>query len=662
MNKNNIKIFATESRRKLMDDIEYQMNLLGIINTNEILEPSKKAEGMESYNSAGVEHKIYDNEIKQRESLVKEVKSKGYENVIEEVAYTWFNRIIAIRYMEVNDYLPTRTRVLSSEIEGKLEPDIITYALDLDLNYTLDDKEKIFKFNEENKLDELFQFLFIKQCNKLNEILPELFEKTSDYSEILLNISFTDSDSIINHLINDIPEEDFKDQVEIIGWMYQYYNAELKDETFRKSKKSKKIPKENVPAVTQLFTPKWIVKYMVENSLGRMWIEGHDNLHLKEKWKHYCEDNNQHESVNVNLKRIKENYSQLKIENINIIDPCMGSGHILVYTFDILMDIYLSLGYSKKDATVKILKNNIYGLDVDDRAYQLTYFVILMKARKYNRKILNLNINPMLFSIQESNNVSDEFINYIIEKYPKIKNDLKYLIEIFTDAKEYGSLLNVKAINFHLIKECLEKINLNKNFDLIKFNEEKKLIKILADQGEILSNKYSIVITNPPYMKQENMDNKLNNFVNKYYPLSKANLCTVFIEKCNQMLKLNGLCSMITQQSFMFLKTFKDLREKFLKNTLINMIHLGPNAFDEIGGEVVQTTSFVYLNQEIKKFKTKYFNLVDFNSESTKENAFLNNKNVIYNTFNENFSNIPGSPIAYWADKQVLIFLVKELY
>ncbi|HHY00469.1 MAG TPA: BREX-1 system adenine-specific DNA-methyltransferase PglX, partial [Methanothermobacter sp.] len=385
MDKKAIKTFAIESRKKLIEEVKYQASLLGITSKG-IAEPVEKAEGIEVYDiGASNPNTIYDKAIKQRKNLVKRINEKSFDNVVEEVAYTWFNRIIAIRFMEVNDYLPTRVKVLSSQIEGKIEPDIVTEAPHLDLEFTEEEIKQIYKLKNDNKPDELFRLLFIKQCNKLNEILPELFEKTADYTELLLSISFTNEEGIVRQLIDNISEEDFTDQVEIIGWLYQYYNTELKDDTFKQLKKRVKISKERIPAATQLFTPDWIVRYMVENSLGRLWLEGHPNSNLKENWKYYLDEAEQEEEVQIGLEKIREDVKNLKPEDIKIIDPAMGSGHILVYAFEVLMQIYTSSGYSERDAAESILKNNLYGLDIDDRAYQLAYFAVMMKGRSYNR-------------------------------------------------------------------------------------------------------------------------------------------------------------------------------------------------------------------------------------------------------------------------------------
>ena len=654
MDKNAIKTFAVESRRKMIESVKFQASLLGIT-VDGIKEPISKAEGMETYDYGAGQHTIYDEDIKKRESLVREIKNKGFENVVEEVAYTWFNRIIAIRYMEVNDYLPTYTRVLSSEIEGKLEPDIITEALDLDLDYSDEDREKILKFKMDNDNDKLFQFLFIKQCNKLNEILPGLFEKTDDYMELLLDIKFTDEDSVVRQLVDTISEEDFKEQVEIIGWIYQFYNIELKDETFANLKKKIKISKERIPAATQLFTPDWIVKYMVENSLGRLWLEGHPNEELKSKWKYYVEEAEQEPEVELKLAEIRKESAELKPEDIKVIDPCMGSGHILVYVFDVLMQIYVSEGFTEKDAAESILLNNIYGLDIDDRAYQLAYFAVLMRARKHNRFILTKNIRPLVYSIQECNTISDDFKDYIVSKSSNIKNDLDYLFKSFKDAKEYGSILNIRQCQFDKINEIIFDLEENKSdLNRFKFKNEFYLLKNILSQAILLSKKYDIIITNPPYMGINGMNHNLRDYLKINFPDTKADLFAVFIQKCEKMCKKNGLFAMITQQSFMFLSTFEKLRVSLIKkDTIINMVHLGAHAFEEIGGEVVQATSFIILNKFLNSYNSTFHRLTDFTSEEQKKEQFFIDKNKFV-TKQLNFDKIPGTPIAYFADAKLI--------
>ena len=655
LDKNAIKTFAIESRRQMIESVKYQANLVGIT-AEGINEPISKAEGMETYDYGAGTHTIFDNDIRKRESLVKEIRDKGFENVVEEVAYTWFNRIIAIRFMEVNDYLPTRTRVLSSETAGKREPDIITEALDLDLNYSPEDKDLILKYKDENKLDELFQFLFIKQCNELNDILPGLFEKTDDYMELLLSISFTDKGSIIRSLITSISEEDFGEQIEIIGWLYQFYNTELKDETFSTINSKVKISKERIPAVTQLFTPDWIVKYMVENSLGRLWLEGHPNNELKSKWKYYVDEATQDENVEFKLAGIKKQSPITTLEDIKIIDPCMGSGHILVYVFDVLMDIYLSEGFTERDATESILKNNIYGLDIDKRAYQLAYFSVLMKAREYNRRILTKNISPLLYSIEETNLISEGLIDILISNDDSVKDDLNYIYSSFKDAKEYGSILEIKKMNFDNIDELITKFESINDNTLKRFEYQNDIVlfKNIVNQSKLLSLQYDVVITNPPYMGSKGMNSNLKSYLDKNYPNSKSDLFAVFIEKCQDFCNDNGFIAMITQQSFMFLPTYEELRKELINNnTIINLVHLGPHAFDEIGGEVVKTASFINRNIFLENYVSTFYKLTEFNSEKLKEKEFFNNENKYYLS-QSMFNSIPSFEFIFWEDFNLL--------
>ncbi len=655
MNKSTIKTFATESRKKLIHEIKHKTIRLGIT-AEGIADPVKKAEGMEVYNlGGGNSHTIYDEAIEQRKDLVKQVNEKGFDNVIEEVAYTWFNRIIAIRFMEVNDYIPTRIRVLSSETRDKTEPDIVTEAPDVDLGLFDEEKEQIYQLKSENKLDELFRLLFIKQCNDLNKILPELFEKTADYTELLLSISFTNKDGVIRQLVDNISEEDFKDQVEIIGWLYQYYNTELKEETFKLAKKGVKISKERIPAATQLFTPDWIVRYMVENSLGRLWLEGHPDSDLKENWKYYLDEAEQESEVQMELAKVKEDFKNIRPEDIKIIDPAIGSGHIMICAFDILMQIYTSLGYTERDAAVSILENNIYGLDIDDRAYQLAFFAVLMKARAYNKNILKEAIKPQICAIQESNGITDELLDFIADGDVDIGKNLKYLVRIFIDAKNYGSIINVDQISFNLILDSLDKVSNTKFQDFRSIEYQKEVINKLyplLKQALILSQTFDVVVTNPPYMGNKSMNKNLSNYLKKNFPDSKNDLFAVFIERCLMMSTENRYLAMITQQSVMFLSGYNKLREKMLDKSIVNMIHLGARAFEDIGGEVVQTTSFILQNKFINNYKSKYLRLVDFNSQKTKEKAFLN-KNNLYMAKQENFCKIPGSPIAYWVSSNV---------
>lgn len=669
MNKTAIRNFAIWARKKLIADIQYRAGLMGI-NAEGIKEPLPQSTRETQFFDIGTAepYAISGDEIKQRESLVSVINQKAketdyataYKYIIEGVAYTWFNRLIAVRFMEVNDYLPSHIRVLSSE-SGKMEPDLVTTPFEADLPFADAEKQEIIQLKNDNKLDECFRMLFIKQCNALNEILPALFEKTSDYTEVLLNISAIDAEGVVFHLVNDIPEEDFNieqgGQVEIIGWMYQYYNTEPKNEAFAKNGK---ITKEEIPAVTQLFTPDWIVRYMVENSLGRIWVEGHPNDSLKAEWKYYLEEAEQEPDVQAKLDEIHAEYAKLKPEDIHFIDPCMGSGHILVYAFDVLMHIYQSAGYSERDAARSILENNLYGLDIDDRAYQMAYFAVMMKARQYNRRILSAETPCHVYSIQDSNSINRNQLQYFganlsdIEKNDAL-NQITGLFDTFNDAKEYGSILDVDNYNWDLLRRFSESNSIEgqMSFDTIGIDGTQEKLKEIIAIGETMARKYDVIATNPPYMGSGGMSNKLTEYTKKHYPYSKSDLFAVFMEKCMDLAGKTGICSMITQHAWMFNSSYEQLRVSLEKAHLINMLHLGARAFDEIAGEVVQTAAFIYDVHDIRNYKGVYHRLVDGRSETEKEKAFFE-QNSIYCKKQAIFSMIPGKPLAYWVSDAIL--------
>ena len=552
MNKTAIKNFAVWARRKLIEDITYKAGLIGVSDKGIAEELPQSTNDLKFFDIGTKNYaEVSGNEIKQREALVSAIKSKereiedyneAFECVIEEVAYTWFNRLIAIRFMEVNDYLPSRLRVLSSENPSKNEPDFVTTPFDTDLEFTPFEQDKVIELKDTNKSDELFRMLFIKQCNKLNEILPELFEKTDDYSELLLAISFTDKDGVVYHLTHDIAEDDFnvskEGQVEIIGWMYQYYNTEPKDKVFALLKKNVKITKERIPAATQLFTPDWIVRYMVENSLGRLWLEGHENDSLKSKWKYYLDEAKQKPDVEAQLEQIRQGYKNTKPEDIKVIDPCMGSGHILVYAFDVLMQIYTAQGYAERDAAKNIIENNLFGLDIDTRAYQLAYFAVMMKARQYNRRILNGEVKPNLYAIDDSSVLTSNIIDFIANGNGKLKSDLQSIAEDLYNAKEYGSIIDAATVDFATIYFRIDEIKDHFYEDIFgQDNQRIVLANVLPiiKQAEVMAQKYDVVVTNPPYMGASGMSAKLSAYVKTNYPDSKSDLFAVFIERSGQM-------------------------------------------------------------------------------------------------------------------------------
>ena len=670
MNKTAIKNFAIWARNKLIADVSYDARLLGITEEG-IAKPLPQSFGGTQFFDIGTAepYSISGGAVRQRNKLVEVIQQKekdtdyktAYQYVIEEVAYTWFNRLIAIRFMEVNDYLPSHIRVLSSE-SGKLEPDLVTTPFDAELPFTAEEEAQIFQLKQDNKLDEMFRILFLKQCNALNEILPALFEKTKNYTELLLSLSVTNQDGVVYHLIHDIPEDDFNiergGQVEIIGWLYQYYNTEPKAAAFAKNGK---ITKEEIPAVTQLFTPDWIVRYMVENSLGRLWAEGHPDCGLKENWKYYLEEAQQEPEVQVKLSEIRKEYAALNPEDIKLIDPCMGSGHILVYAFDVLMQIYESAGYSQRDAAKSILEHNIYGLDIDDRAYQLAYFAVMMKARQYNRRILNGENTCHVYAIQESNSINRAHLKYFgagmddIEKNAA-KMQLEGLLDTLTDAKEYGSILNVESYNWDLLRRFVaaEDTAGQISMDSVGVEDTAEQLNRLIDIGETIARKYWVTVTNPPYAAISNLSPKVNDFVKANYPDSKVDLFAVFIERCGLMTRVSGYQAMITQHAWMFLASYENLRDKLLNKELINLAHLGPHAFDEINGEVVQTSSFVFCNDYFSNYNSTFVQLVGGKNEAAKAAMFISGEHR-FNKTNEQLREIQGTPYtAYWASDVVL--------
>lgn len=686
MDKSAIRNFAIEARKMLMKSAETEAGFYGVTK-NGCKSPIQKGNDFEVYETiAGTENRIYGADIKRRENLMRAVETLGFEQVMEETAYTWFNRIIAIRFMEVNDYLPTRVRVLSSET-GSSTPDIVTQFLDVDLNMTPEELEKVQKAKDENRYDDAFRMLFIKQCNELNAILPGLFEKTDDYMELLLKLSYT-SDGVVRMLVDSIDENNFnvetEGQVEIIGWTYQYYNTELKDDTFAKLKKNVKITKERIPAATQLFTPDWIVRYMVENSVGRVWIEHlravDPSIDEKEKaeefgWKYYLPEAEQEDSVAEKLVEIRKDYAGLEPKDITCIDPCMGSGHILVYMFDVLMDIYRSEGFSERDAVFSILENNIRGLDIDKRAYQLSYFALMMKARGYNRTFFRGKqdeegnwrfVEPMVLAIEESNTINFGQLKYFganlneIEKNNAI-NQMQGLLESLKDAKEYGSILTVDNYDWELLLEFADSENTDGqiSFDTLGIELTQSQMKRLICQGRIMSNKYCVVSTNPPYMGISNSNAKLNAFVKKNYPDSKVDLFAVFIERCKDMTQSIGYQAMITQQAWMFTAIYEQLRKKISTANVINLIHLGARGFDEINGEVVQTASFVIANVNVDNYLGSYLKLTEGSGETEKEKMFFERENI-YKAKYEEFEQVPYASIAYWLSHNALLCFGKE--
>lgn len=643
MDKNAIKKYAVWARTDLIERVTQKALQYGISEKNII-----------DANADSINGKLLtEAEKKQRKALIGKINDKGFEQVMEEVAYTWFNRFSALRFMEVNGYLPSHVRVFTDE-DNNFKPQILTEAIHLDIDGL--DLDKVYSFKEENKNEELYKYLLIIQCNALNKILPGMFQRISDYTELLLPDNLLRDGSVIQQMIENIPEEDWKDAVQIIGWLYQYYNSVPKDIVFANLKKNIKIKKEDIPAATQLFTPDWIVRYMVENSLGRLWYEGHPDEALKSNWKYYLDEAKQEAEVQAQLDKIREEYKGMKPEDIKCIDPCMGSGHILVYMFDVLMQIYESYGYNAREAVASILENNLYGLDIDDRAAQLAYFAVMMKARQYDRRFFTRKIQPHIYAIVESNHISSDSIEYFANGKAELKEEINTLVTEMHDAKEYGSILYLTNVNFDALyarfDEMQDEVSL---FKQLVVTQLLPLVKV----AQAMVQKYDVVVTNPPYMGSSGMGGKLANYVRKNYTDSKYDLFGVFIERCSQMTSKFGFQAMITQHTWMFLSSFEKLRKKILDKEVVNMAHLGARAFEEIGGEIVQTTTFVMRNCYMSLRKSVYVRLVEPTTQHGKEKVFLAKTNM-YVAKQDEFCKTPGMQFAYWVGSNILNLFNKK--
>ncbi len=656
MDKNAIKKYAVWARRELIDRVTKRAAVYGITDKN-----------CDNYNADSVNgHLLSGIEKRQRQALIRRIEEKGYEPVMEEVAYTWFNRFAALRFMEVNGYLPSHIRVFTDD-EGRFRPQILSEAIHMELDGL--DMTKVYQLKADNQEEELFKYLLIVQCNALNSILPGMFQKIADYTELLLPDYLLREGSAIEQMINLIPEENWKDQVQIIGWLYQYYNTEPKDKVFADLKKNIKISKENIPAATQLFTPDWIVHYMVENSLGRLWLEGHPSARdkylpdhntegsvcVKEgKWNYYLEEAEQEPAVEAQLAEIRKQYAALKPTEILTIDPCAGSGHILCVLFDVLVQIYEDYSHTAREAAASIVQNNLWGLDIDDRAAQLAYFAVMMKARQYDRRFFTKEVQPHVYAIQESNLIERKHLNYLGHGLSTLErnnalNQMNALLDEFIDAKEYGSILQPGEYDWALLSRFVADTTPEQQvtFDESGVEATQAQLRLMIAQGQALAQKYHAVVTNPPYMGGSGMNAKLSDFVKSNYPDSKSDLFAVFMERCRQMAVNNGFQAMITQHSWMFLSSFEKLRTKLLTVDIVNMAHLGARAFEEIGGEVVQTTSFVIRKSHVADYKGEYCRLIEPTTQQGKEDMFLAGENR-YAADQSNFSKIPGAPVAYW--------------
>ena len=667
MDKNAIKKFAVWARTELIARVSLKGVEYGITEDN-----------IEDANADSVGGKVLTaDEKKQRQALIAEINDKGYKQVMEEVAYTWFNRFSAMRFMEVNGYLPSHVRVFTDE-ENNFKPQIITEAIHLDLDGL--DMEKVYELKDAEKTEELYKYLLIVQCNALNKILPGMFQKIADYTELLLPDNLLREGSVIQQMIELIPEDDWKDAVQIIGWLYQYYNSEKKDDVFAALKKNVKITKENIPAATQLFTPDWIVRYMVENSLGRLWLEGHPEaseqlLPTEEeqsayaagnrdpedaKWHYYLEEAEQEPEVQAQLAEIRKEYAALTPDQLKVIDPCSGSGHILAYMFDVLMKIYESYGYTTREAVASIVENNLYGLDIDDRAAQLAYFAVMMKARQYDRRFFSRGIQPHVYAIVESNHVDEFAVDYFCNGNAKLTAAMDTIISELHDAKEYGSILSVTPQDWSALygrfAEISEDINMSRETAL------RELLP-LVQVAEALAQKYETVVTNPPYMGASNMNPKLNEFIKNNYADYKSDFFSAFVIHASQMTKQSGYCGFFTPYVWMFIQSYEKMRN-YLYNqaTIETLIQFEYSAFEEA---TVPVCTFAFQNRHIPK-KGCYLRLVDFRGgmevqqQKTLEAIENHNCGFYYAQNADNFSEIPGNPMAYWV-KNFKIFEFQNL-
>lgn len=636
MNKNAISKFAVWARRELISRVRQKAEQYGITES-----------GFGNPDTAPVSGRIYTpTEKSQRAALIERISQHGFNTVVEEVAYTWFNRFIALRFMEVNGFLPSYVRVFSDE-QNNFRPEILRQAASIELEGL--DKQKVFALKSAGNDEELFKYLLITQCNALHDVLPFLFQKIADYTELLFPDFLLRDGSVIDTMLAQIPEADWLDGVQIIGWLYQYYNSEPKDAVFENLKKNIKISKTDIPAATQLFTPDWIVRYMVENSLGRFWLEGHPHDEIKSNWRYFLEEAAQSPETAAALAEIRKQYADISPEEIACIDPCSGSGHVLVYMFEVLLQIYQSCGYAVRDAVRNIVEKNLYGLDLDERAAQLSYFAVMMLACRYDKRFLTRNIQPHIYPIRESNNVDPHLVEFFANGNEELESAINTILAEMTDAKEYGSLIKISIKDFVPLYARFTEIE---NGGELNRDPALEILLPIVRCADLLSRQYDAVVTNPPYMGGSGMDKTLSDFVKKNYPDSKADLFACFIERCGTLANERGFFGMITQQAWMFLSSYENLRKKLSLQETVNMAHLGARAFDEIGGEVVQTTAFVKRQTKISGYKGTYVRLIGINGEQEKAESFLSGQNR-YIADSDNFAKIPGSPIAYWVSENV---------
>ena len=681
MDKNAIKKYATWARREMIDRVRQKAAQYGITDSEIIPADAISIDGV-------LLHPVV---VEQRKALIQQLNTKGYQELMEEVAYTWFNRFIALRFMEVNGYLPSRVRVFT-DAENGFHPQILAEAIDLELDGL--DMEKVYALKNANEEEALYKYLLITQCNALNPILPGMFQKIADYTELLLPDNLLRDGSVIQRMIEWIPEKDWQDQVQIIGWLYQYYNSEKKDDVFAALKKNVKITKENIPAATQLFTPDWIVRYMVENSLGRLWIEGHPDTKEQflptpeeqsdfisgirksddTKWHYFLEEAKQEPQVEEQLRAIRTEYAALTPKDLKVIDPCCGSGHILVYMFDVLMGIYGGYGYTPRAAVESILENNLYGLDIDDRAAQQAYFAVMMKAVKYDYRFLRRKDadgnpwtpQPHVYAIRESGGekdgrryktYEDHTLTYFYNGDSKLKTAMDTILEELFDAKEYGSILNVTNQDWEALYHRFDEVYDEGGIDSrLAWEDLLPLVRV----AEVLAKKYDVVVTNPPYMGISNSSEKMNQYAKTYYPISKYDLSTICMEKTLDMCNRTGVMAMINIPVWMSKSSFEELRYRILIcHTFVNMIHCGRGIFGSDFGTTAFAIRKIYTEGYAAVFHQLFDEMGAVDSVEQKEKWFLDKKGRFV-AKQKKFLSIASYPIAYSTSQGLLEVLDKE--
>lgn len=647
MNKNAISKFAVWARRELISRVRQKAEQYGITES-----------GFGNPDTAPVSGRIYTpTEKSQRAALIERISQHGFNAVVEEVAYTWFNRFIALRFMEVNGFLPSYVRVFSDE-QNNFRPEILRQAASIELEGL--DKQKVFTLKSAGNDEELFKYLLITQCNALHGVLPFLFQKIADYTELLFPDFLLRDGSVIDTMLAQIPEADWLDGVQIIGWLYQYYNSEPKDAVFENLKKNIKISKTDIPAATQLFTPDWIVRYMVENSLGRFWLEGHPHDEIKSNWRYFLDEAAQSSETAAALAEIRKQYADISPEEIACIDPCSGSGHVLVYMFEVLIQIYQSCGYAVRDAVRNIVEKNLYGLDLDERAAQLSYFAVMMVACRYDKRFLTRNIQPHIYPIRESNNVDPHLVEFFANGNEELESAINTILAEMTDAKEYGSLIKISVKDFAPLYVRFAEIE---NGGELNRDPALEILLPIVRCAELLSRQYDAVVTNPPYMGGKGMSNSLRQFVSEKFEPYKSDLFSCFVVRCTEMCSSRGYLGFLTPYVWMFIQSYEDMRNFIYANkTIETLIQFEYSAFEEA---TVPICTFALRNSKVAK-KGCYLRLTDFRGgmEVQREKALEAISNhacgFYYESDSDNFAKIPGSPVAYWASNVVLNLFSNE--